>query len=854
MTFVFPILLGGLALAGIPILLHLIVRQKPMRLPFPAFRFLVQQRRSNLRKLRLRHLLLMALRVFLIVAMCLLLARPRLFQRVLGLDGERPVNAVLVFDTSASMEYRSSDGVTRLDEAKDRARELLDVLQAGSRIAIVDSADARQDPAPEWLTLSVARQRIGELKIRPANAPVTQALLKAIARFEQAEPDKEGRSGPPRLRLLAAFSDWTRGSWDGSQLPTLLDKLDRVPPVYEGLLEARSQIGSLQDMLRDLRQTLPPQPSKDYNEQSLLDALAALQNDLADLEPDSERWRDTLLPSLRQARRLSRDLLQLMPVEPAPTDAAEAFRIKLRTALGELLRATGGAQVLFIDVGMASPVDLALVQIELPRTGPGLEQQVFAEGDTFTLQAIVHATGKDQPATVICQVGDARAEFKLNAVNANEPPQVVSFVVAHPPLLLKPGDNSIEVRLDTPRDPQPLNHRRYATVQVRPKRKVLILVDDPARQGSFARAIAALGYAAEVKPAAGITKEALAGHAAVYLLGVAAPEEKLWEALADYVRKGGGLGIVPAGADLKTDKYNQEAAQKLMPGRIGDKLDGKLDVGSEWNWEARSAKYTHSFMSRFKTWRDNPKTNFVVVPRTAKFYWDVTPRPADSLVLVEYDDAHRKPAVLDRIFDAKSGVQGRVLLLTTPLDKQEPAWNNYVEDATSFYLAILLQAMGYLAGENAPPQLNFTLGRGDPVVILGIVPVLAEPPTLRGPNGVKPLALELGQTQVTLRDLAMPGNYVIEGKVNESGEQRRLAGFSLNIPSEECDLSRVPAAEIEPFSALLSLDRSATLDDALKSYRNEPLDLMPYLMLALLFALAIENLLANKFYRRPEPA
>ena len=62
MTFVFPILLGGLALAGIPVLLHLIVRQKPKRLPFPAFRFLVQQRRSNLRKLRLRQLLLLALR------------------------------------------------------------------------------------------------------------------------------------------------------------------------------------------------------------------------------------------------------------------------------------------------------------------------------------------------------------------------------------------------------------------------------------------------------------------------------------------------------------------------------------------------------------------------------------------------------------------------------------------------------------------------------------------------------------------------------------------------------------------------------------------------------------------------
>jgi hypothetical protein len=30
----------GLLLAGIPVLLHLLMRQKPRRLPFPAFRFL----------------------------------------------------------------------------------------------------------------------------------------------------------------------------------------------------------------------------------------------------------------------------------------------------------------------------------------------------------------------------------------------------------------------------------------------------------------------------------------------------------------------------------------------------------------------------------------------------------------------------------------------------------------------------------------------------------------------------------------------------------------------------------------------------------------------------------------------
>ncbi len=74
MSFVFPILLGGLVLIGVAILLHLIMRQKSKTLRFPAFRFVVQRHKKNLRKLRLRHLLLLALRI-------LLLAIPGGYQR-----------------------------------------------------------------------------------------------------------------------------------------------------------------------------------------------------------------------------------------------------------------------------------------------------------------------------------------------------------------------------------------------------------------------------------------------------------------------------------------------------------------------------------------------------------------------------------------------------------------------------------------------------------------------------------------------------------------------------------------------------------------------------------------------------
>src|SRR5438132_9347058 len=133
MTFVYPFLLGGLLLAGLPVLLHFLIRKKPKTLLFPAFRFLVQKRRANTRNLRLKHLLLLLLRVALVALVCFALARPRIADDAIGfLDREERVALVLIFDTSSSMEYKSNE-MTRLDLAKQRSLELLDQLPDACR-------------------------------------------------------------------------------------------------------------------------------------------------------------------------------------------------------------------------------------------------------------------------------------------------------------------------------------------------------------------------------------------------------------------------------------------------------------------------------------------------------------------------------------------------------------------------------------------------------------------------------------------------------------------------------------------------------------------------------------------------
>jgi Aerotolerance regulator N-terminal len=223
MTFIHPALLTGLLLAGLPILLHLIMRQKPKQLQFPAFRFLARKATANRRRMRLRHLLLLLLRIGLVALMCLALARPRILSERFNLLGDRPAAAVIIIDTSPSMEYTVA-GRTRLDEAKARAIELIESLPAGSRLAVIDCSE----PGGNWLpSPSAARERVTSREIAPCAGPVTDGVATAYRMFAELAADKkDGDDVPPRF--IYAVTDRTPACWDqtrSTDLSAMRDKL-----------------------------------------------------------------------------------------------------------------------------------------------------------------------------------------------------------------------------------------------------------------------------------------------------------------------------------------------------------------------------------------------------------------------------------------------------------------------------------------------------------------------------------------------------------------------------------------------------------------------------------------------------
>lgn len=212
----FSLLMGGAALAGIPVVLHFLMRGKPQRHEFPALRFVQSRRMLNQRRFRLRHLLLLALRVLLIVILGLALARPVMkFSGSIG-SREAPIAAALVFDTAPRMDYTQANR-TRLDEAKEFGEWIVPRFPKESQVAIVDG---RRTPATFQVDMRAAEQRIERLGTTSSGRSVSQSVAAALELLERSSLER---------RELYVMTDMSDAAWSTDVASTIQQLAERMP-------------------------------------------------------------------------------------------------------------------------------------------------------------------------------------------------------------------------------------------------------------------------------------------------------------------------------------------------------------------------------------------------------------------------------------------------------------------------------------------------------------------------------------------------------------------------------------------------------------------------------------------------
>lgn len=134
MTFLNTAILVGLIAGAIPIIIHLITRQKAKTVFFSTLRFLKELKNQEIKRLKIRQILLLILRTLIILLLVLAFARPTLKGRLsTGVSSAAQTTAVLILDNSLSMGLESN-GQQLYDSARQRAQELESLFSAGDEL------------------------------------------------------------------------------------------------------------------------------------------------------------------------------------------------------------------------------------------------------------------------------------------------------------------------------------------------------------------------------------------------------------------------------------------------------------------------------------------------------------------------------------------------------------------------------------------------------------------------------------------------------------------------------------------------------------------------------------------------
>ena len=232
--FIHPALAWGALLASVPLLIHLLNRQRHKPVQWAAMQFVLAAYKKTRRRAQLENLLLLFLRMAAVALLALAVSRPFTGERSPLLPfTESRRDVVLILDASGSTGYRESVSSV-FESILERAREILSDLDGtrGDRVRLVQGARTAQ-------LFSFRSPEEALAVLTTISAPTDErldlaAVLSEVAAFAEEDAGSVGQS-VLEIRLL---SDMQRNTFlppesildeeGNSETPPLVRALDRL--------------------------------------------------------------------------------------------------------------------------------------------------------------------------------------------------------------------------------------------------------------------------------------------------------------------------------------------------------------------------------------------------------------------------------------------------------------------------------------------------------------------------------------------------------------------------------------------------------------------------------------------------
>jgi hypothetical protein len=422
MSLLAPLLLTGLLGLSLPILAHLLGRERPLEVRFAALRFLPTAEPSVTHRRTLQDLPLLLVRILLLALIVFALARPVTEDRG-GVSVVAEVHdAVVLVDASASMDLRV-DGSTLREHAGERAEALLRSIPSGSRVGLLTSDPDGPQVEPTTDTsavLATLQQWVEDGDARPGSWTMSDALPGAATMLGDLD-------GQDRKRVVYALGDATeRGlaglppQAEGNVVVVPISAIDPDEPIPEqiGIRSVLSEPAPdldplavrVQAVLRRFAGTEEGPPMRKVGVALRIGETEVARTEV-ELPPDQDtavEFTHTLLDVAEAAATV--ELIDL-PDDPYPLDdrrylwlaADEGMEIAVVNGDPSELRAHD--EVFFMTTAVAATKDqhdvqvrsLALDQLEEAVRGAG--ESALAETDVLVL-ANVRAPAPDVAATI----------------------------------------------------------------------------------------------------------------------------------------------------------------------------------------------------------------------------------------------------------------------------------------------------------------------------------------------------------------------------------------------------------------------------------------------------------------------
>ncbi|SFH53466.1 BatA domain-containing protein [Planctomicrobium piriforme] len=811
MSFLNSSLLLGLGFLALPVILHFLLKQKPKKLLFPALRLLQQRQRQSVRRLRMRHVVLMLLRMLALGIVVFALARPSV----------PPANYSLTIRETAILLAVIAIGI---------ASYLFAVRRLRRRALPQYQQQAKQSSLRNWTTVIVLaallllvgwpyQRRIAAEFSQPRSVTSLDLPVAGVMLFDNSLSMtylEAGETSLDRARTIA--KSHLQSLPTGSRIAVGDTGSDRPIPFQTTIVSAQGRIDSLENV-----------PT---------------------LIPFDDRLREAIKSQEDDRRRILSDQSS---VDEKQRKDRYIRRVYLFTDLAKSAWRTAGSSLLLADLQREQSINVYLVDVgrtngrDQAITAVSLSGDRIPVGGELVVSSTLQSQGEDIPAQGIellfeNKTGETIKQGQSTVrLDANLPAQVQFPLISGFTQRWLQG----ETRL-IGSDPLTFDNTRYFTVEVSEPPPVLVLAPDAATAQAWMTALAphdrssaALNrFKPHFEPFSKLPELNLALFPAVTMVNCIRPTDEAWSQLGKYVEGGGGLIVILGSPDIRSDFYRRALPQQFLPGMP----DSYQSIG-EWSFSI--TERNHPLFSIFRRLENYGSfsmfENVVYVTR----FWKVTPAEG-AHVLATYSDPEHWPAILERSYG-----KGRSVMLTTAAhlpDNPNQRWNNlpsplldawlflsFVEQMTDYVSRFSDERRAFLAGET-------------PVVKIAAQPVernfLLKQPDLRQSR----LVIPPGATSVVIENISTPGHY----QLIDPDSREAVGAFSINAPPEESDLTRLTAQDLNDRLGVDRYQIAQSLEELKDRINAADLgqEIFPLLLVLVIVIFCGEHLVANRFYEQ----